>query len=201
METKYSKFIRIGFLGGLLMVLFGYYFVTFQIIESKKELKEIEASKEKAKQEMLLYQSKTKILTNVIQQTGDTVAIKKAVAIVNNNAIVKAEPALQNPSKVVINPAVNQSSYKEALNLEAKGYDALFSKDVDKSIEAFKKSENTYNGFHMSNEITHYLKLNKDSLRNPNSESWKEAYSKIAKDYSWKMSKDVKSQLIQESKK
>ncbi|MFN3968209.1 hypothetical protein [Flavobacterium sp.] len=221
MDTKNKAYLRIIPIIGLLMILFGYYYITIQIIESKKALSEskaelivVEEKKEQAKQLMQLYQSKTMILKNVIAQSNDQQAIEKATAIVTDTTMPSTTPnvtiaSMKAPktndfekySSKNVKPIIVKSDYNAALDWEAKGYKALLLKNVDEAITAFNNSENSYNGFHMSYEITRYLKANKEKLKDPNADFWKETYAKIAKDYSWKMPNPIKAALLEASKK
>lgn len=219
METKNAVYLRIIPIIGLILILFGYYYITLQIVDSKKELskskaelKEVELKKEQARQLMLLYQSKTKTLNNVIAQSNDQQAIEKAVAIVSDTTMSSIASATYKPNvnKVSVSavkknnktyqPETVKSDYKVALAWEEKGYNALLLRNVDEAITAFSNSENNYNGFHMSYEITRYLRANKEKLKDPTAEFWTETYVKIAKDFSWKMPKNMKSKLIEASK-
>jgi len=178
---------------GLILVLSGYYYVAVQIMDSKKELADLEVKKALVKQEMLQYQSKTIYLRNIINQTKDSLAIKKAASIQNNKV-----PIVQ--TETVGYEITSKNNLELALRWESKGFEMLFAKNVAEAIIAFKKSENAYNGFHMVYEISRYLSSNKEQLRDPDAHYWKNAYSKIKSDYSWKMSESVKQQLEELSK-
>lgn len=109
-------------------------------------------------------------------------------------------------NKRIINPDIILPSntlikdYNSAIDWESKGFSFLFNKDIDNAILAFKSSENAYNSFHQVYEISRYLAENRSHLKDSNTEFWKTTYNKIAKDFSWKMSPEVKEKLLEISK-
>ena len=78
---------------------------------------------------------------------------------------------------------------------EDEGFSNLMNKDVESAINSFNESETSYNSYHQVYEIGRYLNSNKDKLKDKDSPFWKEAYTKILTDMSWKMPADVKDKL------
>jgi hypothetical protein len=83
---------------------------------------------------------------------------------------------------------------------ESEGFSNLIKKDVEGAINSFNSSESSYNSYHQVYEIGRYLNSNKDKLKDKDSPFWKEAYTKILTDMSWKMPADVKDKLTGLSK-
>jgi hypothetical protein len=78
---------------------------------------------------------------------------------------------------------------------ESEGFSNLINKDIEGAINSFNSSETSYNSYHQVYEIGRYLNSNKDKLKDKDSPFWKEAYTKILTDMSWKMPADVKTKL------
>ena len=90
----------------------------------------------------------------------------------------------------------NSSSDISAAKIhESDGFSSLMSKDVESAISSFNASESAYNSYHQVYEISKYLSSNKDKLKDKDSPFWKEAYTKILTDMSWKMPADVKTKI------
>ncbi|MFY9152451.1 MAG: hypothetical protein WAO52_10570 [Prolixibacteraceae bacterium] len=87
-----------------------------------------------------------------------------------------------------------------AQDWEEKGFLYLLNHDVDNAISAFRTSENTSNAYHQVYEIARYLSENKSKLADSNSEFWKTANRKIASDFSWGMSAEIKNKLIEDAR-
>ena len=85
------------------------------------------------------------------------------------------------------------SNLELAQQYEKDGFNFLLKKDVKNAIESFRKSENYYNGFNNVYEITLYLEKNKSKLLSNDEIIWKQVYSTLLKEYSWKMPEEVKS--------
>ena len=78
---------------------------------------------------------------------------------------------------------------------ESEGFSNLINKDVEGAINSFNSSEASYNSYHQVYEIGRYLNSNKEKLKDKDSPFWKEAYTKILTDMSWKMPEDVKAKF------
>lgn len=94
-------------------------------------------------------------------------------------------------------PIINHDS---AAIWESKGFDALFNKDVNAAITAFKNANKIRNGYHEAYEIWQYLDSHKNELVSGNSSAWKVAYATLGEKDSWKMSVAVKRKLEELSK-
>jgi hypothetical protein len=92
--------------------------------------------------------------------------------------------------------AKNGSSDISAAKLhESEGFSNLINKNVEEAISSFNASESAYNSYHQVYEISRYLTSNKDKLKDKTSPFWKEAYTKILTDMSWKMPNGVRTEL------
>lgn len=90
----------------------------------------------------------------------------------------------------------NGSSDISAAKLhESEGFSNLINKNVEEAISSFNASESAYNSYHQVYEISRYLTSNKDKLKDKTSPFWKEAYTKILTDMSWKMPNGVRTEL------
>lgn len=87
------------------------------------------------------------------------------------------------------------NNLEQATEWEAKGFDFLIKKDIMSAIDAFKKSDESFQGFHSVHEIYLYLSRNKIVLNNEDSRGWNRVYREILKKYSWKMPEQQKSAL------
>jgi len=83
---------------------------------------------------------------------------------------------------------------------EREGFSNLINKDIEGAINSFNSSETSYNSYHQVYEISRYLNSNKDKLKDKESPFWKEAYTKILTDMSWKMPVEVKRAILELSK-
>lgn len=87
---------------------------------------------------------------------------------------------------------MNPNNIETASEWEAKGFDFLIKKDIVGAIDAFKKSDESFHGFHSVHEIYLYLSRNKIVLNNETSKGWNKVYREILKKYSWKMPEEQK---------
>lgn len=99
------------------------------------------------------------------------------------------ETGLNNASLLGIDKTSN------AKDLEKRGFESLLDKDIEESIILFRQAEDSYNGYHNCYEISNYLIRNKGELKNMDSPLWNELYKKIVTDWSWGLSKDIKSKF------
>jgi|GEM_PF-889393 len=93
------------------------------------------------------------------------------------------------------------SKFQLAQRMETEAFDFLFKKKINEAISKFDECEKTYPEFNSVYEISRALKLEKASLLNPNSKKWKEIYSIILKDYSWKLGDEILEKLKIEADK
>lgn len=99
------------------------------------------------------------------------------------------ETGLNNSSLLGVDKTPN------AKDLEKRGFESLLDKDIEESIVLFRQAEDSYNGYHNCYEISNYLIRNKGELKNMDSPLWNELYKKIVTDWSWGLSKDIKSKF------
>lgn len=113
---------------------------------------------------------------------------------------------IQLPAKFDVAPAAAASAAETTANggdsagdWELKGFDALFSRDADSALEAFKNAEKRSATFHSVAEIRKLLESKKAELnaapKEGPSDAWKAVYSTVLKEYSWRLSSEIKSTL------
>ncbi len=124
-----------------------------------------------------------------------TLQIKEAQLLASNKDVSKELIEIQNKMKKHEGGLVGSHNIELATEWEANGFDFLIKKDVVSAIDAFKKSEESFHGFHSVHEIYLYLSRNKLVLNNQDSKGWKKVYREILKRYSWKMPEEQKSIL------
>ncbi len=124
-----------------------------------------------------------------------TLKIKEAQLLASNKDVSKELIEIQNKMKKHEGGLVGSRNIELATEWEANGFDFLIKKDVVSAIDAFKKSEESFHGFHSVHEIYLYLSRNKLVLNNQDSKGWKKVYREILKRYSWKMPEEQKSIL------
>ena len=124
-----------------------------------------------------------------------TLKIKEAQLLASNKDVSKELIEIQNKMKKHEGGLVGSHNIELATEWEANGFDFLIKKDVVSAIDAFKKSEESFHGFHSVHEIYLYLSRNKLVLNNQDSKGWKKVYHEILKRYSWKMPEEQKSIL------
>jgi hypothetical protein len=103
------------------------------------------------------------------------------------------------PPNFEVTSTTTVAAVHDAADFELKGFDALFNRDADSALAAFKNAENKSPIFHSVAEIRKLLEekleqLNAAPKEGP-SEVWKEVYSTILKQYSWRLSSETKSML------
>lgn len=184
---------------GIVMILAGYLFLTFQtfqLTEKRQNLIRDIAELEKIKLRMTNDSKKKDTIINlqqkIIVQSTDESTVEKGIML---------EKQFREPESRFFTrtDSVNRD-FNSALRYENQGYIYLLDKDVTGAIEAFRRSENSYNGFHQVYEIAIFLEKNKVALADRNSDSWRTTYEAILKDYSWKMPEDFREQLAQLTK-
>jgi hypothetical protein len=78
---------------------------------------------------------------------------------------------------------------------ESKGFEFLFNKDINSAIDAFQKSENSLNGYHMVYDIRTYLQSQKKLTMGNDKIAWKTIFKTIGEKYSWKMPTSARRRL------
>lgn len=124
----------------------------------------------------------------------------------NQNQIFKLEQIeekiIQQESPLVSyqkSPEKNKDIIKAKYEEEI-GFEFLLNKDVVNAINAFTKSENSYNKYHQVYEISKYLRENKSNLMDPNSYLWKKVFKDMTKSYSYGMSNYFIEKFVENSK-
>ena len=120
---------------------------------------------------------------------------KEAQLLASSKDVSKELIEIQNKMKKHEGGLVGSHNIELATEWEANGFDFLIKKDVAGAINSFKKSEESFHGFHSVHEIYLYLSRNKLVLNNQDSKGWKKVYREILKRYSWKMPEEQKSIL------
>lgn len=91
-----------------------------------------------------------------------------------NGSKTVVEELSKRDSVFIENKVINLSKAKE---FENAGFQALLEKDIDEAIICFLNSENNYNSYHASYEITLYLRKNKQFVSEP--DFWKKTYKYV----------------------
>lgn len=93
-------------------------------------------------------------------------------------------------------PLVTTDEVKiSAHSYEISGFNDLINKNLNSSIDNFEQANRIKPGLHNCWEIYQYLKSNKTSLLDNDSEKWNELYKKILKDWSWGLPNNIKFEL------
>jgi hypothetical protein len=112
-------------------------------------------------------------------------------------------PATFEVTPATVAPGVDASanSGDSAADWELKGFDALFSRDADNALEAFKNAEKKSPAYHSVAEIRKLLESKRAELngapKEGPSDAWKAVYSTVLKEYSWRLSSEIKSTLAE----
>ncbi|MHB1106205.1 MAG: hypothetical protein ACYCZ2_07570 [Lutibacter sp.] len=194
--SNLNKTIRILPIIGITLTLIGYLYLTvqtFNLNERKNvlnnEIAELESIKIRLTNEAKTKNTIINLQDKIISQSSDTVTVKKGIELRKSIN----EPIAEH---FVVTKKEN-SSLEQAQIFEMNGFRYLLERDIINAIIAFRKSENSYNGFHQVYEIVVYLEKNRSKLSNENSELWREVYLTLLKDYSWRMPKDIKEKLTE----
>lgn len=120
---------------------------------------------------------------------------KEAQLLASGKDVSKELIEIQNKMKKHEGGLIGSHNIELATEWEASGFDFLIKKDVMGAINAFKKSEESFNGFHSVHEIYLYLTRNKIVLNSQGSKGWKKVYKEILEKYSWKMPEEQKATI------
>ena len=183
--TKQTKlFTLIGIFGtiiGYVFLLYKGYTLNNEIRDKKNEINGLEMLRvEKVKQltdleNKLLQITSTSKDSNTVAQ-GKKLSMELGIPTGNYFKVTSAE----------------ETNLENARKFEELGYESLLKKDLDNSIDAFIKSENSNNGYHQVYEIARYLIKNKAKLSDKDSDYWKVAYQTIISQYGWRMPENYK---------
>jgi len=166
-----------------------------------------------------IYDEETKLYPQVMAIMPDTTSRKRTVVIKNPDIVTEDGTVISNGQTVTLpnpqeDPTSNlandiqlqighskssSSKFQQAQKLEIEAFDFLFAKNITQSILTFEACEKVYPGFHSVYDINRILKAEKTELLDPNSPKWKEVYSKISKDFSWKLSNEILQKLNAEA--
>ena len=184
---------------GISLTIVGYLLLTYQTFNLNKrkstllnEIKELENSKTRLTNEVKTKDTIISIQEDIIAQSSDTSTVNKGKEL--EKALI--EPISNNFT--VTNK--KNASIEVAHKYEREGFNYLLEKDINNAIKSFRKSENSFNGFHSVYEIAVFLEKNKINLSTRDEIVWKQTYSTLINHYSWKMPKDIKSKLEEKVK-
>lgn len=112
-------------------------------------------------------------------------------------------PAKFEVTPATIVPAIDTSANSgDAGDWELKGFEALFNRDADTALEAFKNAEKKSATFHSVAEIRKLLEEKRVELnaapKEGRSDVWKSLYRTVQDKYSWKLSPEIKSKLAEQ---
>jgi hypothetical protein len=184
---------------GITLTIIGYLYLTYQTSTLnerknvlKNEITELENIKQRHTNEAKTKDTIINIQENIISKSADSITVKQGEQLK-----IKFNEPIANHFTVTKKEDANLELAKK---YELEGFNYLLQRDVNNAILSFRKSENSYNGFHMVYDIAFYLDKNKIKLSDRNSEFWKEVYLIILKDYSWKMPDEIKAKLVEMTK-
>ena len=141
--------------------------------------------------EMTILNKRKKDLTNANIYNTDLNRYVKILNIISNTTLALQDTNLEKelePIKTSISSIKTNetNNFELAKQYERDAFNSLFDKKIDAAIISFQKAEDSSNGYKSVYEIRRYLK----SLPQTNL-NWKKIYTKIAKDFSYKLSKDI----------
>ncbi|HSI76435.1 MAG TPA: hypothetical protein VK957_11080 [Lunatimonas sp.] len=191
--NKNLKFLPII---GITLTLLGYFYLTYQTYQLNErrntldmEISELESIKMRLTNEVKIKDTLITLQDNIISQSSDEETVQQGAEL---------KRRMNEPSSEFFSITAKEDiDVDQALKFEREGFNYLLEKDVTNAISSFRKSENSYNGFHNVYGIAVYLERNRSNLSENNAEEWIEIYRTILKDYSWKMPSDIKMRLIE----
>jgi len=194
--TEMNKNLKILPIIGISLTLLGYFYLmlqTYKLNERRSilnsEIEELETIKLRLTNEVKLKDTLLTLQDKIISQSSDEETVKQGTELRNRMRLPNAEFFTVTEKE--------DTDVEQALRFELEGFNYLFDRDIEKAIGSFRKSENSYNGFHSVYEIAVYLERNKSRLMDKNSKAWAETYEKILSDYSWKMPKEIRAKLVE----
>lgn len=190
--NKLNRNLRFLPIVGITLTIIGYLLLTYQTFNLSKrkttllnEIKELENSKTRLTVEAKVKDTIISIQEVIIAQSSDSSTVKKGIEL---------DKTFKEPISDHFTITKKENYNVElAKKFEKDGFKFLLRKDVIEAIKYFKKSENSYNGFHNVYEIANYLEKNKSRLLTNDELIWKETYTTLLEEYSWKMPEDIKS--------
>lgn len=124
-----------------------------------------------------------------------------------DDSVLKEQLAINTQKIQNLSRDLNTSSWSTtktddgAEKFEREGFEFLLQKNVEGAITAFNNAEQKTTGYHMVYDIWNYLRKNKAALSDANNNTaWKNAYTDILKNFSWKMPADIQDKMIELSR-
>ncbi len=205
MKTASKVYLRVLPAIGLALILLGYYYYTFELIEAKKELDLIQKTKVGLTDEVKNLEVRRIELINIVKQFDSVKTLQQKIisSSEDKNTVNEGRTLLKKVSmQAAKSPSVIKSGSSNldlAIKMEKDGFSYVLKKDLNNAIQSFKASENAFNGYHVVYEIALYLERSKGAVtENPN--VWNDIYKRLLKDYSWSMPKEYKTKLIEQIK-
>lgn len=151
-----------------------------------------------------IYDGETRLYPQVMAIKPDSTAAKRNSKVMKDSTKINSVPkseSIGNDVKLQIGTGrLNiMSRVQLAQGLELEAFDLLFKKKIDDAIIKFDECEKAYPGFHNVYDINKMLKSERTNLLSPSSTKWKEIYSEILKNYSWRLSNEIQERLKIES--
>jgi hypothetical protein len=177
---------------GITLTITGYLVLTFQTFNLNErksnllnDINELEKSKTRLTNEAKVKDTIISIQEDIIAQSSDSSTVSRGKEL----------------EKVLTDPISNHFTVTNKKNdnielaqqYESEAFNYLLHKDVNNAIKSFRKSENSFNGFHTVYEIAIFLEKNKIKLSTKNEIIWKQTYSTLLNEFSYKMPKEIKS--------
>lgn len=197
--SNLNKNLRIFPILGISLTLIGYLFLVLQTynlqrtksnlindINILKQIKARQTAANKLKDTIIVLQNQ------IISQSPDERTKIKGADLIKDFQVSNADHFLIRKKA--------ENNMEQAQIFELQGFNFLLDKDVNNAITAFRKSENSYNSFHMVYDLASYLNINKSKLITEDPTLWRQTYLEILKNYSWKMPTEIKSKLTELSK-
>lgn len=190
---------------GLFLIIAGYIYLTISNIKLNNEISTKKAILNNLNLEIKLKKKELTLRNDEIENTREIIEkrapqlVPKLDSITETYQIKTYALANNNSNYFKVTPISKRDSGL-ALIWENKGYYFLLSKDINSAINAFRNSENSYNGFRYVYEITNLLNKNRYTLKDTTSEDWNLIYRTITTDLNMKMPADVKKKMLSKIK-
>lgn len=191
--TKQSRlFTLIGIIAsiiGYLFLLYQGYNLNNEIIERKSEINQLEELRiEKIKH---LSEIENRLI-QITSSSRDSLTVRQGEDLAKEFGIPTGKHFKETTPE--------ETNLENAKKFEEMGFQYLLERNIDKSIESFIQSENSYNGYHSVFEIARFLERNKAKLSDKESDLWNDTYQTLLSKYSWKMPEDYKTKLQEQVK-
>jgi hypothetical protein len=191
-----TKQTRVFTLIGIITSIIGYLFLMYkgfdlneEIAKKRKEINQLEELR--LEKSMQLREIESRLL-EITSNSRDSLTVQQGEELAEELGIPTGKHF-----KVT---SVEETSLENAQEFEKMGFEYLLERNVDKSIEFFIKSENSYNSYHQVYEIGRFLIKNKSKLTDNKSNYWLQTYQTILSEYSWKMPEKYREALEEQLK-